>query len=90
MADSAHIILNECKAVKVWFDLSGSGTVRQGSWGVAGSGSDRYVMARQLRFGWVRLGWVRRGEARYGSAVKVGLGQAWLGQLRLGTAVMVR
>jgi hypothetical protein len=64
-------------AVKAWFGLSGSGTVRQGSWGVAGSGSDRHVMVRQLRlvkacFGMVSCGMAvmvshgRCGTFRYG------------------------
>ena len=60
------------KAVKVWFGLSGSGTVRQGSWGVAGSGSDRHVMVRQLRQGTVRCGMTWLVTAWLGSAVKVG------------------
>lgn len=77
-----------------------SGMLRHGSWGVAGSGSDRHVMVRQLRFGWVRLGMVRRGEARLGKAVKVGYGElrlglaghgwAWQGMVGLGKVWQLR
>ena len=89
-ADSAHIISSGFKAVKVWLDLSGSGTVRQGSWGVAGSGSDRHVMVRQLRLVKTCFGMVS-----CVMAVKARLGMVWSGSVgygraRHGTAVEVR
>ena len=45
----------------VWHGKVGLGMVGHGSWGVAGSGSDRHVMVRQLRlvkacFGMVSCG----------------------------------
>ena len=96
-ADSAHTTSSVFKAVKVWFDLSGSGTVRQGSWGVAGSGSDRHVMVRQLRlvgacFGMVScvmavmvwLGAVRHGLVRHGWARQLRLGAVRPGLARYG------